>query len=220
MRSPGHAFYVTACLLLMAITLLSLAASHAAEVQLLEDRQFLRGFSVLAPDGGAVQGIIQADPGAGEPGAGEPAWELAQWASQSTIYGVAPTILPLGATEYTNPDKTIIFGGGTAAAEADLILGVNSISEYDGGYREEGRIWPHLVAQQGVSGPGSHLHGQAPAIADMTSLDFHIDVKLLKDNRLTDPEQGYNPNMHASQFGTIFTIQNLNQASAGYGDRT
>ncbi|MEA1951342.1 MAG: hypothetical protein U9N87_08155, partial [Planctomycetota bacterium] len=66
------------------------------------------------------------------------------------------------------------------------------------------------------SDPGGQVGSQSPSIADMTSLDFQIDARLLYDNRTLTA--GYDPSLHASQYNIFYTVQNLNTASAGYGD--
>ena len=199
--------------LCMLWVLVLVGSARAEQVSLIADPTFARGFAVLDPTPGAlvVQGNLQWDASAGPP-----IWQLGQWDSQSTIYGVAPTLQPSGARAYVNADKQIIAGGGPAAVESDLILTINGQSEYGGTFRGIGDPWPALLVQQSISEPGGHLAGRAPSIADMASLDFQIDACLLYDDHITTGE--YDPSIHASQYVIFYTVQNLNTASAGYGD--
>ncbi|MCA9100332.1 MAG: hypothetical protein KDA63_04225 [Planctomycetales bacterium] len=186
---------------------------RAEQISLIADPTFERGFAVLAPTPGAlvVQGNLQWDASAGPP-----VWQLGQWDSQSMIVGVTPTQRPSGAWEYANADKQIVAGGGPAAAESDLILTINGQSEYGGTFRGVNDPWPALLVQQSISEPGGHLSSQAPSIAEMASLDFQIDARLLYDDRITTDE--YDPAIHASQYLIYYTVQNLNPSSTGFGD--
>ncbi len=186
---------------------------RAELIELIADPHFQRGFAVLDPTPGAlvVQGNLQWDTSAGPP-----VWQLGQWSSQSTIFGVSPTLQPSGARAYVNADKQIIAGGGAAAPESDLILTINGQNEYGGAFRGASDPWPHLLVQQSISEPGGHLGSSAPSIADMSSLNFQMDARLLYDNRITTG--GYDPSIHASQYNMFYTVQNLNTASAGFGD--
>ncbi|NOZ39386.1 MAG: hypothetical protein GXP24_04070 [Planctomycetes bacterium] len=200
-------------ILCLLIALLLCNTLCAEQIPLIADPKFERGFEVLNPTPGAlvVEGNLQWDASAGSP-----IWQLAQWSSQSTIFGVSPTLQPSGARAYANADKQIIAGGGDAATESDLVLTINGQNEYDGTFRGINDPWPHLLVSQKISEPGGHLGGQAPSIADMNSLDFQIEARLLYDNRITTG--GYDPSIHASQYVIFYTVQNLNAASAGYGD--
>ena len=191
--------------ILGAILVLVLAGTARAEqIPLLADPDFERGFQVIAPHHPTtVEGNLQWDTSAGPP-----AWQLAQWASQSTIVGVTPTQLPSGAWRYANDDKEIIAGGGPTADESDLVLTINGVNEYGGTFRGPADPWPHLLVQQHI--------GSQPSIADMASLDFQIDARLLYDHRTTT--DGYDPSLHASQYNIFYTVQNLNTSSPGYGD--
>ncbi len=186
---------------------------RAEQISMIADPHFERGFAVLDPTPGAlvIEGNLQWDASAGPP-----IWQLGQWDSQSTIFGVVPTLQPSGARTYENADKQIIAGGGAAATEPDLILTINGQNEYGGTFRGVSDPWPALLVQQSISEPGGHLGSQAPSIADMASLDFQIDARLLYDNRITTG--GYNSAIHASQYLIYYTVQNLNTASTGYGD--
>jgi len=200
----------TLCIFLV---LVLTSSARAEQIPLIADPNFERGFEVLDPTPGAlvVQGNLQWDASAGPP-----IWQLGQWSSQSTIFGVTPTLQPSGARAYVNADKQIIAGGGPAATESDLILTINGQNEYGGVFRTISDPWPHLLVSQSISEPGGHLGSQAPSIADMASLDFQIDARLLYDNRITTG--GYDPSIHASQYNIFYTVQNLNTASTGFGD--
>jgi len=174
------------------------------------DAGFEAGFEVLAPDlPVTIEGNLQWDASGGPP-----QWQIAQWGSQSSLFGVSPTTTPSGASVYSNADKSLTAGGGTAALESDLILSANAFNEYGGQYRSAGQPWPHLLVEQKIS--TGFLWQVAPSIAQMANLNFNVDAKLLFDNRNIGP--GYNSALHASQFVHFLTIQNLNQSSSGFGD--
>ena len=186
---------------------------RAEQISLIADSDFQRGFEVLDPTPGAlvVQGNLQWDASGGAP-----IWQLGQWDSQSTIFGVTPTQHPSGAWEYANADKQVIAGGGPGATESDLVLTINGQNEYGGTFRSISDPWPALLVQQSISEPGGHLGNQAPSIAEMASLNFQIEARLLFDNQITSG--GYDSSIHASQYNIFYTVQNLNPASSGYGD--
>ncbi|MEA1951341.1 MAG: hypothetical protein U9N87_08150, partial [Planctomycetota bacterium] len=199
-------------ILCVVLALVLAGTARAEQISLITDTSFDRGFVVFAPEHPpTVQGNLQWDTSGGPP-----VWDLAQWASQSTIWGVTPTQLPSGAWRYANADKEIIVGGGPSAGESDLVLTINGVNEYGGQFRGSSDPWPHLLVAQRISDPGGQIGSQSPSIADMTSLDFQIDARLLYDNRTLTA--GYDPSIHASQYNIFYTVQNLNTASAGYGD--
>ena len=78
--------------------------------------------------------------------------------------------------------------------------------------------WPALLIQQRLSAPflPQNHHGPgSPTLAEMSSLEFSMDAKLLYNYSVI--RTGYDPNHHAAQFPIYFTVQNLNPNSAGYG---
>jgi len=196
--------------LLVVLGNLQLAVAEHA-IPLITDGTFSRGFSVIAPNG-TTEGDLQWDASGGPP-----AWQLAQWNSQSSIFGTTPTQLPSGAYRYTNADKELIAGGGALAGESDLILSVDGNNEYGGVYRTSvSDPWPALLVQQRISNPGGQLGMNTPSIAEMVGLDLKVSEKLLFDNQNIGP--GYNSAIHSSQFVLFHTIQNLNPSSSGFGD--
>ncbi len=62
-------------------------------VQMIADRHFQDGAKVLAPVTGEVEGVLQYK----EP-YGTTWWSIAQWTTEQSIYGTAPTLLPSGSS--------------------------------------------------------------------------------------------------------------------------
>jgi len=183
----------------------------AAAVQMIADRHFQDGMGVLAPVGGAVEGVLEYK----EP-YGATWWSLGQWDTQGSIYGVDPTVLPSGSTQWENPYKTVVMGP-MNSSDGDLILTVDSVAEYGGVYRQPGETWPNLLVSQNITEPTGWFKDYGPSIDSLQELIFDIELNLLQaDHTYTT---GYNSSVHAAQFLLYFTVQNLNSSYApGYGD--
>jgi len=178
--------------------------ADTADRELIRDPHFGRGFEVQDPTPGkrVVVGKLQW-----EGCEGEPVWSLAQWSSRYPIQGTIGERLPSGAERFANEAKSITVGP-PGSEEADLSLAVDSRPEYPDGPRKQGQDWPHLLAGQRLEG--------SPSIAQMQALHFHLEARLKHSENLTG--EGYSPNIHAAQFITTITVQNLNRESPGYGD--
>ena len=181
-----------------------------AAVQMIADRHFQDVVTVLDPVSGAGTGVLQYK----QP-YGSAIWKLAQWGSRQTIYGADPVVLNSGSLMWSNDFKAIVMGP-TDSTDSDLILAVDSVNEYSGIYRKSGESWPALLISQSISNPQGWVKSYAPSIADMSEVILNINARLLyADNIYTN---GYSSSLHAAHFLMYFTIQNLNKASAGYGN--
>ncbi len=172
--------------------------------ELIRDRHFLRGFTVYDPASGkhVERGVLQW-----EECIGDPVWGLAQWHSLHSIEGVEGERLETGGVRFSNETKSITVGK-PGTDSGDVAFGIDADLEYPDGPRRHGQDWPHLLASQRFK--------PTPTIAEMTELRFHVEGLLKRSKRYE--MEGYSPNVHAAQFVTTVTVQNLNRESAGYGD--
>lgn len=178
-------------------------------LQLLTDQSFQKGFQVLHPTTGAVQGPLQYTTLNGTP-----VWNLAQWYSHSNIYGATPTVLASGSSQFANSDKAITIGPLTSA-DGSLIFAMNGQHEFNNVYRGATDPFPALLADLKIADPDGWLGTSTPFLGSLSSLQFNIDAKLIYHTR--NQSSGYNSAIHALQFSCTFLIQNLNPANAGYG---
>ena len=182
-------------------------------VQLIADRHLQTGLSLKNRDTAikVPEGILQCTDVFGPP-----LWSLAQWDSHSDIYGTVPAIFDSGSFAWEDQNKTLIMGP-EDTTNSDLILGVDSVSEYGGVYRDGSvKDWPHLLVSQVISAPGGTFGSSAPWISELSEVDFNLDVRLTRaENIYTN---GYNPSTHRAQFNCYFTIQNLNTALPDHGN--
>ncbi|WP_437188044.1 hypothetical protein SH668x_001466 [Planctomicrobium sp. SH668] len=202
--------FVIAIVSLAIIFAISVSSTIACEaIELIQDPRFERGFWVLAPkhphQGGKIhrEGKIQL-PGTELP----PAWELVQWYSRDSILNA-----PVSETSTAGIERKSVFKkvslNPAGTEEGELILGVNSIEEFDGTARREEDPWPHLLIQQRFhGGPDGRVLAEIPAISQIESAQFHVDLML-------ETAEHQAP---TSQFVMYFTIANVNRESAGYGD--
>src|SRR5687768_6561733 len=116
-------------------------------MQLITDAHFQTGVKVLNQNS-SVGGVIQYTTANGAP-----AWDLAQWNTKGSILGATPTQLPAGVLKWQNAYKDLVMGPPNTV-NSQLILSVDSTSEYNGIYRVRGAPWPHLLVQQSISEPG------------------------------------------------------------------
>lgn len=203
--SPWNSCLFAAC---VAGVLLQFAqvtpASEAETLRLLVDTDFSQGFEIKSPSGN-IEGHIEGT------GPGEPLWQVAQWASGSSIYYPERFEREDGALRFQDAYKLLCVEPGGV-----LTMGVNAYAEYGGVYRQHGQPWPHLYVTQRISPPGGHLGEQSPSLAELAAVNFTIEARLLQDK--PHRGEGYNPRWHAAQYVIFFTVQNLNRDSAQYGD--
>lgn len=188
-----------------AIPLLFLvSATFGSEArELLRDPQFQNGFRVLDPAAGrrVVRGTLHG------PVEGEPAWDLAQWHSRHTIAGAQPERLPGGVVRFASPAKWVVVAP-EGQADADLVLGVDTRPEWNDRHRQKGDGWPHLLVQQPLP--------DCPPLAALSRLDFHIEARLLEDERVE--HDGYTPSLHCAQIHFVLIVQDRGAESPGRGD--
>ncbi len=186
----------------------ALSASNLAARELLSDRHFQNGLRVKAPHLPVTfLGTLQFQ------GIDPVIWTCAQWNSKSTITDVTPTVRENGWHRWEDENKEIEMGP-YGAEDYDLLLGVNSIHEFNNTYRRRDEPWPALLVEQRLSPPGAHGPG-CPPFDIVEKLQFHVEAKLGKDSTLI--RDGYDKNLHAAHFLIYFTLQNLNKNSPGFG---
>lgn len=178
-------------------------------LQLLTDQNFQKGFNVLHPSTGVIQGALQYTSANGTP-----VWNLAQWYSQSSIYGASPTTLASGSSQFANSDKAVTMGP-TTSTDGSLIFAMNGQNEFGNVYRGATDPFPAMLADLKIADPDGWLGTTTPFLSSLSSVQFNIDAKLLYHAR--NQTTGYNAAIHAVQFSCTFLIQNLNPASSGYG---
>ena len=186
-----------------------IAWPHAGSGQeLISDPGFQRGVNVKHPATGEFQGTLVWDQTLPPP-----IWDCVQWNSISSIVG-APVDSPAPDWfRWENTEKSVEMGQ-SGATVFDLLLGVDSVSEYGGVYRTVSDPWPAFLLEQRLSEPGTQGPG-CPPLSDLVSLDFRMDARLTLAEIIV--VAGYDANIHASQYSVYFIVQNLNPASSGYG---
>lgn len=172
--------------------------------ELIRDPHFQLGFKVYDPAPGkhVVTGKLQYE-GCTE----EPVWGLAQWHSRFSIAGAEPEKLATGGTRWANAAKAVILAP-EGSPDADLVFRVNAREEYGERARQQGEMWPHLLASQGLP--------DSPTVAEMKALDFRVSYRLRDEQAFKTAD--YDPRKHAAHYQAFVTVQNLNRESAGYGD--
>ncbi|MFI4912858.1 MAG: hypothetical protein ACIAQZ_14440 [Sedimentisphaeraceae bacterium JB056] len=196
-----YLFY-TLCIMLLTAGLTASENNNATTLkseELIADRHFKRGFNVLDPKHGkaVIKGQFKTDKDK------EPSWNIAQWNSRYDILEGSKSTSEDGGCIYRNEAKKIM----TGVDDADLILYINSVIEYDNKLRTDGQPWPHLLVEQKL---------QTPSLAKLKRLDFNISVKIIESE--TIKRAGYSKNLHTAHVPYVLIIQNANKQSAGYGD--
>ncbi len=181
-------------------------SNHAARIEpreLIRDPHFQTGFNLIEPTPG--QRVVYGQLAGGEPNA-KPAWDLDQWSSRYPLAAPTPATAKLRPRRWTNPGKTVACGAANPA-EADVILGVHAITEYDGRARKTGEPWVHLLVEQNFVDP--------PSLAELSSARLRIEARLNRSEFQRTPD--YSPGLHAAQFQMFLMVQNLNRQSKGLG---
>lgn len=183
--------------------LLVVNSAESAEVELLCDPHFHRGFVLLEPQIG--KRVVRAEVRGIDP-TGKPAWDLAQWSSRFPGLPSAAEVLPGGAVRYANPGKTVVIGP-EGSSQADLSLAVQGSAEYGGKARRDGEPWVHLLVGQEISRP--------PSLGDLTACRLRVAARL-KKSQLTKTED-YSPSRHAAQLQVFLTVANRKAGTPGFG---
>ena len=195
--------------LLIALLLSFFMITGSPAQELIGDPHFQDGLRVITPNGppDSIDGNIGFDT------TKIPVWTCGQWNSQSSLTAITPVVLDNGWYQWKDDYKEVRLGP-YGAEEYDILLGANSVNEWDSTYRQAGEPWPHLLVEERLSPPGAAGPG-CPSMDIMDSLHFHVEACLTQDTTIKN--EGYDPNIHAAQFLIYFTVQNLNRSSAGYG---
>lgn len=131
-------------------------------------------------------------------------WELWQHFSKYDLISTLPVKNADGSVTYGNAGKRVTLR--QENGENTLQLEMLASKEYDAP-RKEGEDWPHLLIQQNLGSDTLDSYDQM--IFSMTIRRDYIKNLMGAD---------YDPGLHCYQTGMIIIVQNLNNASAGYGD--
>lgn len=181
-------------------------------MDLVADPGFRQGFYVTDRDG--KEHVLRWDAAAGPDKKQTPMWHTVQPGSKSCFADAAFCKFRNNGMTFHDDFQTLIVHPEDVAA--DIVLGINSMKEYGGVWRQAGDPWPHLYLQQDISHPRDWFGSAPPTIANFARLNLDISVRLLYDRQHKGPE--FNPNLHAAQFQLFLTVQNLNQRSKGFND--
>ncbi|WP_250940602.1 hypothetical protein [Allorhizobium sonneratiae] len=138
-----------------------------------------------------------------------PAWDLAQWGSRTNFDSIGAAMGRRAYEWSTDTKRLVIYTDGT------IEMAVNGVKELNGEYLLDRTSWPSLIASQAIAAPGPYGR-DIGNLVQMTKLIFNLDFRLLNDDVMKRP--GRNIERDALIFPINLTIQNLNRASAGYGD--
>ncbi|WP_156309078.1 hypothetical protein [Sphingobacterium endophyticum] len=191
------------------------ALNSSAQVNLLKDPNFSRGFSVYMVEDGipdlplTIRKIIVVDSNQHD----GPVWQLAQWNNYNNKIENAAYSKQMGIDVYRTR-----FGNEFRIDTANklLRLKLNTSSEYGKNKvspdnpRKEGQKWPHLLISQDIENP-------AGGLANLRSVEMQVTYAILsiKNNH---SKKNFNKNLHSAQFQWFLSIKNNNQASPGFGD--
>ncbi len=175
-------------------------------VELIADSEFQQGFQVVE-EGVAFPPVKWNEHG-------KPVWKIAHHHSKSSFSNREK--FQFRKNGLTFDDGYGLLDVHPLNGEGDVVVGMNADREFGGIYRLAGDPWPHLYVTQRIGSPGGHLGDKSPSLADMSKIDFSIGVRLLGDR--PNKKEGYSSSRHAAQFLLLFSVQNLNRKSPGYGD--
>jgi hypothetical protein len=152
-----------------------------------------------------------ANPFFPQPAGTKPKWTIQQWGSKSSMPTGAGVPYADGRRWANNEKFLAIFPNNL------FEMGIDGNSDFNGVYRQQQpsrQGWPSLYFGFNVTNPYDLGNGSSP-ISTMKHLNFNFDAYLTNTNRNEKP--GYDPNQNSVIFVIYFTVQNLNQASAGFG---
>jgi len=185
-------------LFVFALAASSLARGASFERELIQDREFRRGFILWEPKPGRHVRYGEFKGFDASP----PVWGLSQWSSKFPLD-------PAGATHRrellvsSNAAKTVVL-----TKDSILTLAANSAVEYGPRARTAKDPWVHLLVEQEFDAPAR--------LAGLSAARLHVEARLVRSRNLHQGD--YAPGTHAAQFQIFFTVQNRNRASKGYGD--
>lgn len=171
-------------------------------IELIRDRQFSNGIGIQSPTPGTrnVIGKIST-----ENSKSKPIWNLAQWNSKMPFTNYV--VKDINNFCISNVAKWICvkkYDDGSVSVS----LGVDSRYEYKTLRKKSSEPWDHLLIQQQIVG--------SPSIPEISKAVLSMDFRLLETQ--TFKPEGFSPSMHTAHFQIVFTINNVNKKSPGYGD--
>ncbi len=178
--------------------------AQAREINLLGDSSFHRGVNLIKIEAGSKEIIGQLTP---ELEPGSPVWRVAQWNSHFNLNHVQPEKLQDGSIRYWDGAKSITFGS-PGSENADLILALNGVKEYEKTPLQNNVPWPHLLVEQQLA--------DNPALTALRNVHLNVSYKLLRAEAHRRP--GWDDARHTAQCLIYVTVQNFNKASAGFRD--
>ncbi len=191
-------------LLLMGLWCLGRMLAAAAEIELIRDPHFQRGFILWETRPGRHVRYGEM-PGPESPAS--PVWGLSQWSSRFPLGSNQAQPRLDGSICWSNAAKSVSLTPITRPS-GDLILAANSFEEYGPVARQASDPWVHLLVEQEF--------GESHPLTNLISARLRIDARLLRSR---SRHQGdYSPARHAAQFQMFFTVQNRNRRSRGHGD--
>ena len=178
--------------------------SIGTPVQLFTDPKIEKGFHVYPLDSADGLTVIKTFPGRIS---GSPEWGLVQWFSRFDISTAIPTTFDGGLT-YENMGKSFTLSPATST-RGEIYMQVNGSNEYMH-HRLQGDPWPHLYIYKDF---GNNLQFLKNASA------FDISLTVRQAYQTIDwMGRAADPLLHSAQFLAIFTVQDRNMNSPGYGD--
>lgn len=184
----------------------------AAEIEIIKDNTFKRGFALTPLDPKVVQqggGFEKTylDTLAFDRDGSSPIWHIAQWYSK---YNLAHSELHTetdGSLSYSNEGNSKRVA---LYADNSLLLEINASKEYDEP-RTKGQQWPHLLVAQ-------DFHENSPIVGEKKQLLFSFELKLEKEN--DEMEEGtFDTSLHTAQSPFYFVIRNINKDSQDYNQK-
>lgn len=176
----------------------------AADIQLIRDRHFRRGFTVSAPAPGrhVLAGVFRTDPHGADP-----VWRVTQWSSRFPLTDFSAQPDPDGSFTMANAAKSVR-AARPGRPGADLSLAVNGWLEYGRRARLPQEPWVHLLVDQEFE--------REAWLPELSGLRLRLEVRVSRCDR--DPSAAYAPGIHAAQVPLFISVQNRNPASPGFGD--
>lgn len=176
------------------------AADFVRDGELIQDRQFHRGFILWEPKPG--QHVRYGELKYTRSDA-KPLWGLCQWSSRLPL---DPALAKSSASALvcSNLAKAVAL----RSRRGELTLAVNSAVEYGPRARTAADPWVHLLAEQEFAAPA--------CLGDICNARLRVEARLLHATNLHRGD--YSPDRHAAQFQIFFIVQNRNRQSPGFRD--
>ena len=184
---------------ILPIALLFIQCLTTAEtIEIMPDQKFQNGFRIIDPKSQKVDHIEKTSPDGPEP-----SWRIAQW---STRFPFPDTMkrreLENGAIIFEDETKSVEFHH----EDGMIILGLDSITEYEGKFRDKTQGWPHILVSQNF---------KTPFLSKFKNIKLSFEARIIDAENKEDPAEGYTPSLHASQFQIFFIVQDAHPDSVG-----